>query len=321
MNKPVIVTKFPAFFPPVMGFRHDHYYGLRQGTNATTYWVDTTSGNDQWPGIDPEYPKATIGSTISVLRQTNDMGAQIYCTGAFTESPIVGVTAPYNVTLTGLSMPTWTSDDPAQPCLTTRKAGWTIQGFEFNCPALASGIRLEDDDNDISAYKTIIRDNRFDGLWGGLYGIDFVGAPHRVQIIDNWFIEMHQDDDSAYCIMVSDTASGPGSPYQCAIVGNRFSDSDNYVGGLGGIRGFNLTVVKDNIFEEGVLIIPATYLDLRGGSRGYNIVTGNYFGGTYAVANGYFAHPATPDSCWIGNITEATPATVADNGLTVRVPV
>jgi len=43
-------------------------------------------------------------------------------------------------------------------------------------------------------------------------------------------------------------------------------------------------------------------------------------GGWYTQAGDHYANAATPDTCWMGNMTEATPGTVGDNGLTVRVP-
>ncbi len=320
MAQPIVV-KFPAFFPPPIGFRDDHYYGLRSGTDATAYWVDSRIGNDSFPGVDPEYPKKTIQAMVTALRATADIGAQIYCAGAFTESVIVTEAAPAGVSLIGHRFPTWTSDTPAtNDCLTMRTPRWTIEGFEFNCPSGAAGILLENSagDDPYNSYKTVIRGNKFDGLFGGLYGIEFTGSPHRVEILDNWFIEMHQGDDSAFCIIVTDT-TGPGLPYQCRIERNRFSDSDNYIGRL--LESFNVSLFKDNVFEEGVLVIPALYLDLTSlGGLGHNIVTGNYFGGTYTIAGGYLAWVGTPDSCWMGNMTEATPATVGDNGMTIRVP-
>ena len=252
-------------------------------------------------------------------------GSIIYVSGDVAESivtPTVG-TMPTDIHLIGVGSrfrPTWSSGAAASPCLDLRTTGWTIDGFEFECPASSAGIILRDTipvASD-SAYKTTIQNCTFDGLWGGLYGIDFSGAPHRVCIYNNWFVEMHQAANDAACIFVSATPNA--SAYQCEIIGNRFMDSDNYVMGNAAGVGFNVSLFKDNVFEEGVLLIPALYLDLRGGTRGYNIVTGNFFGGAYTNVGGYFANPATPNSCWIGNTTDPTPGTVADNGLTVAVP-
>jgi hypothetical protein len=118
------------------------------------------------------------------------------------------------------------------------------------------------------------------------------------------------------------TDSSDSNPYQCNIVNNIFRNCENYVGSLNSDRAWNMSLFQSNIFVSGLagLIPPQLYLDLRGGSRGYNIVTGNFMGGVYTNAGGYYANVATPDQCWVGNIAEATPGTVADNGLTVRVP-
>jgi len=294
---------------------------------------DNNFASDAADGTDPENPLVTIQQAVTTLiaHQTalaqSLQGSVIVLGGmAYTETVTIPATAPNYCTIKGMGpsshRPTWASDAAANNCLTVQAEGWTIQGIEFNCPASAAGIRVEEHTvNGTNAYKTIIRDCVFDGLWSGLYGIEFYGAPHRVQILNNWFVEMNQGDDSAFCIMITDTAVGPGNPYQCAIIGNRFSDSDNYIGNLASIRGFNVSLFRDNIFETGVLLTPTIYLDLRGGSRGENIVTGNTFCGTYSIAGGYAAHAANP-GMWVGNIAEdvASPQ-VADNGLTIAVPV
>jgi len=306
--------------------------GLRWSPTALVLFVDPDNNDcgDDHDGTDPEHPLETIQQAITTLTahqtaQAVSLSGSVIVLGgmAYTESVTIPVTAPSYCSIVGAGpsshKPTWASGAAAEPCLTVQAEGWTIEGVEFNCPASAAGVELQDN-NVYSAYKTIIHDCVFDGLWSGLYGVNFVGAPHRVQILNNWFIEMNQGDDEAFCIFITDSASGPGNPYQCAIVGNRFSDSDNYIGNLGSIRGFNVSLFQGNVFEEGVLLTPTIYLDLRGGSRGYNIVTGNRFGGAYTNAGGYYAHAATPDSCWVGNVAEPTPATVADNGVTIAVP-
>jgi len=251
-------------------------------------------------------------------------GSIIYVSGDVAESivtPTVG-TMPTDIHLIGVGSrfrPTWSSGAAASPCLDLRTTGWTIDGFEFECPASSAGIIVREvPASSYSAYKTTIQNCTFDGLWSGRYGIEFSGAPHRVCIYNNWFIEMHQAANNAFCIYVTDSTHT--NPYQCEIIGNHFKDSDNYVGSLGSIRGFNVSYFIDNVFEEGVLLIPAIYLDLRGGSQGMNIVTKNFMGGAYTNVGGYWAHAATTASHWVGNIAEPTPATVADNGLTITVP-
>jgi hypothetical protein len=305
-----------------MGVRgSDVQRGLRWEPTGIVLYVDPDSNNDtdQADGTDPENPMTTIQAAVTRL-SVIVLGGM-----AYTETVTIPATAPNYCTILGGAntrfRPTWASGGAAENCLTIRAEGWTIDGIEFDCPSAAAGIRLEEvPASSYSAYKTRIQNCTFDGLWSGLYGIEFYGAPHRVQIYNNWFVEMNNVDPTlAWCIYVTD--SSHTNPYQCEIVGNRFMDSDNYVGSLGAIRGFNVSLFQNNVFEDGVLLTPTTFLDLRGGSRGYNIVTGNFFGGTYTNAGGYYANAATPNGCWVGNFADITPPQVADNGLTIAVPV
>lgn len=333
MSLPLV--RLNPFYPGQMGVDgSDVPRGLRWGSTGIVLFVDPdhNDAGDAHDGTNPEAPLETIQQAITTLtaHQTAQgvslSGSVIVLGGmAYTETVIIPAAAPNYCSIVGggpsSHRPTWASGAAAENCLTVQSEGWTISGVEFNCPASAAGIRVEEHTvNGTNAYKTIISECVFDGLWSGLYGVEFYGSPHRIQILNNWFIEMNQGNDDAFCIMITNTGVGPGNPYQCAIVGNRFSDSDNYIGNLDSVRGFNVSLFQGNVFEEGVLLTPDIYLDLRGGSRGYNIVTGNYFGGAYTNAGGYYAHAATPDSCWTGNVAEPTPATVADNGATIAVP-
>jgi len=331
--------RLQPWYPGQMGVPgSDVQRGLRWAPTGIVLYVDEnhpgTSGAAD--GTDPENPLNSIQTAITRLTNfATALGVSLEGSvivvadeATIAESVIIPATAPTNCTILGAGStahhPVWTAAGAAETALTVRQEGWTVEGFTFETGAAGTAIRLQNslDDDPYIAYKTTIRDCRFDGLYGGLYGIDFIGAPHRVVIEGCTFLE-YRSNDSAYAIMVSDTASGPGSPYQGAVINNRFHNCDNYVGGLDSIRGFNLTLFQGNYFAQShAALIPIVnfYLDLRGGSRGYNTVVGNSFGGVYTNVGGYWANPATPDACWVGNMAEATPATVADNGLTVRTP-
>jgi hypothetical protein len=301
------------------------------------FYVNNGHANaaDTNDGLDPDEPLATIQAIIDrtvaynagtgTRRPELQQHDVIYVADDVSEAVIVpGANVPTYVSIVGAGhgrhSPTWGSGAAASNCLTVRREGWRISGFTFECPSAAAGIQLQESvANTYDAYKTIIDNCVFDGLWSGLYGIELHGAPHRIGIYNNWFVEMNNANPAlAFCIYVTDSTDS--NPYQCEIIGNRFMDSDNYVGSLASARAFNVSLFKDNVFEDGVLLTPVIFLDLRGGSRGYNIVTGNYFGGAYTNAGGYYANAATPNFCWIGNVAEPTPATVADNGYTIAVP-
>jgi len=280
--------RLQPWYPGQMGVAgSDVQRGLRWEPTGIVLFVDPDSNNDSdaADGTDPENPLTTIQQAITTLtaHQTavgcSLSGSTIVLGGmAYTEAVTIPNTAPAYCTIVGAGdtrfRPTWASSAAASPCLTVQQEGWTIDGIEFDCPASSAGVRLEEvPASSISAYKTVIQNCTFDGLWSGLYGVEFYGAPHRVGIYNNWFVEMNNADPAlAWCIYVTD--SSHTNPYQCEITGNRFMDSDNYVGSLASARGFNASLFQGNVFEDGVLLTPATFLDLRGGSRGYNIVTG-----------------------------------------------
>ena len=310
--------------------------GMRWAPRALTMFVDPDSNDnsDAHDGTNPEAPMATIQGAITKLiahqaaQGTSLAGSTIVCAGAaYTESAIVPAPYPTGaatveyVRLLGASVnshqPTWAgAAGGTTPCLTIRAEGGVVDGCEFNCPDTSSGVRLEEVPGAgtlIAAYKTTIRNCVFDGIFSGQYGIEFWGAPHRVAVLNNWFLEM-----DSFCIYVTDTTHS--LPYQCAIVGNRFSDSQNYIGSLANMRGFQSSLIKDNVFEEGIVLVPTTYLDLRNAGGQGNVVTGNRFGGVYSQAGGYYSSAAAADALWVGNVAEATPGTVGDNGVTIRVP-
>ena len=331
MTLPLI--RLQPWYPGQLGvYGSDVPRGLRWEPTGIVMYVDNVSAdaNDAHDGTNPEAPMLTIQAAVTKLiaHQTAQgvslSGSVIVVAGTgYTENVVIPNTAPKYCTLMGggptAFKPTWAATTATAPCLDIRAEGWVIEGFEFDCPASAAGVRVVDTLPVAAdtAYKAVIRDCVFDGLWSGLYGIEFYGAPHRVHVLNNWFLELNAAG-AAYGIIVTDSTHS--NPYECAIVGNRFTENDNHVGSLGSIRAWNVSLFKGNIFEEGVINPTTLYLDLRGGTRGYNIVTGNWFGGAYTNAGGYYANAATPNSCWVGNFAEPTPATVGDNGLTVAVP-
>jgi hypothetical protein len=305
--------------------------GLRWSPAGIVLFVDENHPNTSGAadGTDPENPLNSIQTAITRLTafvtstSTSLEGSVIVVSNEATiaETVTIPATAPTNCTILGAGssahQPTWTAATAAGTALTVLQEGWTIEGFTFETGAAGTAMVLNGTGS-TGAYKTTVRNCRFDGLWGGLYGINFIGAPHRVRIENCEFLEYRRTDNTAYAILVTD--SSDSNPYECHIVNNVFWENENHVGSVASDRAWNMSVFAGNVFHDGVLITSTQLLDLRGGSRGFNIVTGNYFQGAYTNAGGYWANAATPDSCWVGNVTEASPGTVADNGLTVRVP-
>lgn len=308
--------------------------GLRWEPAGIVLFVDENHPNASATadGTDPENPLDSVQTAITRLASFATAmsisleGSVILVAGEATiaESVIIPQTAPAHCTIKGLGVsgidaPTWTAATAAGTALTVRQEGWTIEGFRFVAGAAGTSVRLEwVPGSGYVANRTLIRNNWFDGAWAGLYGINLVGAPYDVWIVNNEFREYRRADTTAHAIIVTD--SSEANPYMCVVRGNLFWENENHVGSLGDIRGFNLSVFQGNVFHEGVLIAATRMLDLRGGTRGKNVVVGNVFCGDYSNTGGYYANAANPGN-WVGNIAEdVAEAEVADNGFTIAVP-
>jgi hypothetical protein len=320
------------WYPGQMGVAgSDVQRGLRWAPTGIVLYVDENHPGAAavGDGTDPENPLTTIQAAINNLiafataMSISLEGSVIVVANEATiaETVTIPATAPTNCTILGAGstahQPTWTAAAAAGTALTVLQTGWTIEGINFEVGAAGTAILLNGTGS-TGAYQSTIRNCRFDGAWAGLYGINFVGAPHRVLIENCEFLEFRRADTTAFAIIVTDSADS--NPYECHIRNNVFWENENHVGSLAGLRGWNVSTFTGNIFHDGELIPSTIMLDLRGGSRGNNIVTGNLFNGDYSNAGGYYAHAADPGN-WFGNIAEdILEAEVGDNGWTIAVP-
>ena len=325
------------WYPGQMGVAgSDVQRGLRWESCGIVLFVDDEHPNATRPadGTDPENPLDSVQEAVDRLIQFATAmaisldGSVIVVANEATieETVIVPPTAPLNCTILGAGgsrhQPTWTAANADEIALDMRQQGWVIEGFTFEVGTDGTAIRLSEvPTSSYISYKTMIRNCQFDGLFGGLYGIDFWGAPHRVTVESCEFIEFH-NAAGAWAIGVSDTAHT--DPNQCRILNNMFWQNDNHVGGIDGLRSFNATEFRGNTFMAlGDVFNTTIKLDLRGGSVGLNIVHGNTFCGDYSQPGGYWdnAVPARAGT-WIGNFSDdLLEPEVADNGFTIGPPV
>ena len=326
--------RMQPWYPGQMGVNgSDVQRGLRLEPQGIVLYVDENHPNTSGAadGTDPESPLDSIATAVARLTSfatamgTSLEGSVIVVAGEATiaESVVINPTAPKNCMIlgagSGIDQPTWTAATAAGTALTIRQAGWTVEGFRFVTGAAGTAIRLEwVPGSGYVANRTVIKNNYLDGAWAGLYGINLVGAPYDTRIINNEFREYRRGDASAHAIITTDSSNA--NAYMCVIQGNLFWENENHVGSLGNNKGFNLSWFAGNMFHEGVLITATRMLDLRGGSQGKNIVTGNYFCGDYSNAGGYYANAANPGN-WVGNYAEdLLEAEVGDNGMTIAPP-
>lgn len=327
-------VRFQPAYPGQMGvYGSDVQRGFRWAPQGIVLYVDENhpGATATADGTDPENPLMTVQLavdrlvTFAAALGTSLEGSVIVIADEadITESVIINPTAPLNCTILGAGStahhPTWTAATASGTALTIRQEGWTIEGITFEAGSEGTSIQLvEVPGSSYIAYKTTIRNCRFDGLWGGLYGVDFSGAPHRVTIENCEFLEWRSAEGAAFAIMVTDSTHT--NPYECHIRNNVFWENENHIGSLGAIRGFNVSTFIGNMFHIGELIVATLMLDLRGGSRGNNFVVGNYFQGDYSNVGGYYAHAGDP-GMWVGNYAEdVAEAEVGDNGITIAPP-
>jgi len=321
------------WYPGQMGVADsDVQRGLRWEPQGIVLYVDENHPgcSAAADGTDPEHPLTTIQGAITNLTNfatamsTSLEGSVIVVAAESTpaESVIIPATAPKNCTLLGagdgINAPAWTAATAAGTALTIRQQGWTIEGFLFRGGALGTSINLEwVPGSSYVGYRTVIRNNHFDGLWQGLYAINLEGAPYDVIIQNNWFREWRSGSSTGYAVFCTDSSTA--EPYMCQVVGNIFQENDNHVGG-GGTRSFNASVIKDNVFMSGKLISATIMLDLRSNHGGNNVVAGNVFEGDYSNTGGYYDSTDSV-SCWVGNYAQdVAEAEVGDNGLTIAPP-
>ena len=331
------LTRFQTLWPGQMGVAgSDVPLGIRTAPGAITMYVsDVHPGRIAvGDGTDPMHPLSTMGVAITTLiahatAQSQSLDGSVIVVdpaASLVESVVVPPTAPKGCTIMGASNgsygPTWTPATAAGVALTLRQENWRVTGFQFHYTGNGTGIQLDwVPGSSYNASGAIIDKCHFSGWWAGLYGIALSGAPYNVFIADNEFNELRSAGAAGTAFGICTIDSSEANAYECRVLNNIFWENENHIGCVGDDRGFNMSLFQGNVFHDGVLIAANRKLDLRGGTRGRNVVVSNVFCGTYSNAGGYWPNAGNPDM-WVGNIAEdiASPQ-VADNGFTVAVPV
>jgi len=309
--------------------------GLRWSPTSLVLYVDENHPGAiaVGDGTDPEHPLTTIQTAVNNLiafqtSTSSSLVGSVIVVGAgatIAEDVVVPATAPEGVTLLGSTnggyFPTWSPAASAGTCLTLRQQDWRVTGFEFNFTGNSTAIQLDwVPGSSYNASGAVIDSNHFSGWWSGLYGIAFNGAPYNVLIANNEFNEIRSAGGAGTAFAICTIDSSEANAYQCRVLNNWFTENENHIGSIAADRSFNCSLFQGNVFYEGELIPATLMLDLRGGSRGNNIVVGNYFCGDYSNPGGYYANAGSPDN-WVGNFAEdVAEGEVSDSGITVLPP-
>lgn len=196
---------------------------------------------------------------------------------------------------------TWKA--PASPAATTpliavRNQGWKFVNILFNAPTDAAAVKLVRDavadPNEQDASHAQFLGCRF---VGGSIGIQDAGGHYNVLVDDCEFFNI--TDGTGYAINCSSTAVA--APLNWHIRNSRFRANDNHI-----VAAASGWYVYDNIF--GPVTGTVYKIDFTGGVA-TNIVTDNFFSGTYSIAGGYKGAGAGDE--WYGNWASTSP-TVSD---------
>ena len=321
------MTRMAPWYPGQIGVSgSDVERGLRVASRGITMYVDPGHNNATavGDGTNPEQPLSTLAAAINNLVAWYALGldvaySTIVVSGSLDESISITdyTTHPGYCTIVGVGpsifSPVWEPADDDTPCLVLGAVGWRVTGFRFYAPANTAAVVLPCTQAPYGAnaigIRSVIDNCYLDGsVNGGGTGIDLHGAPYNAQIIDNVFGFL----DSG----ITSTNTGYADAYRAYIAGNWFHESTEGID-----ASLNVSAVVNNIFNVDGVTAMTSVIDLRAGTRGENLVCGNYFGDAdYSQAGGFYANAGNPGG-WAGNVSQDTAeAEVGDNGWTIAVP-
>lgn len=292
--------------------------GLDPGMPGTTLHVDGSTGSDGNDGLGWNTALATIQAALD-LCTSRGKWTILVASGAYQETleTPLNATAPF-CQLIGMEArgvgsgcylyPAAASND----ILTINARGWRISGFEFESGATGAGIRFTRD--------TAGTPDRADYTWidhchfsAGQYGIHSTGSPYNIMIED---CEFHLLTTAAIFTGGGDTSFANGRHW--TIRRNEFRENTAHIK-MGASWGLNQSMIYNNIMQgTGGTYSAASdsLIDIRGGTIGCNVVSGNILGisqANYDSTTGPCRH-GTSDF-WVGNIvTEGIMDELPDGG-------
>lgn len=302
----------------------------RVGTAGSKYFVDSVNGSDARDGTSWDQSFATIQAAVDVV---NDYG-WIFITGRFDESVVTPTwnagAGAENVKIVGMdggpgdypNTPEWRSGGSGEDCLVIRSVGWSVERVKFRVPVNAAAIKNLHRHTDADVYDAsspnfapnmAISNCWFYGGATGKYGIELWGVAYYLSIVGNYFTLIHEAGNTARAI--KSAGSSFAAAREIHILYNHFAECDGYIDFS--THGINAGWIHGNTLQVQNAYNSDPKIDL-GGAFGENLVSGNYLGGSYTIADGYVDGAAGDD--WAGNFSMHVGATgVGDNGITIAV--
>lgn len=242
-------------------------------------------------------------------------GDTVMLAGALTEDVTTMddyATGPSDITIRGAHSgprrPLWLGAGAA-PIIQLNNDGWTFDNIRFNLHNSYAGILLRMDEQAGGAYATTIKNCEFQGSGATKNAID-IGMGPRTKILNCYFHEIGGTAGTA----IGQTGGVPWAVPTIRVEGCWFVECIRQIY----VDGVNDSLFFNNYFQaRGHQYNTEYHLHMHDpGTSGYNIITGNYFGGTYSIAGGYRFE--ANDSC-IGNRTDDIAA--CPSGITLGLPV
>jgi hypothetical protein len=241
---------------------------------GNNYFVDATNGSNANTGKAPDKAWLTLTYAFTRLTALDDAEATVFVApGNYTgnySTPLNG-DAPrvslIGVQATDVGYGPWGSGTAGSPFINVRARGWRISGFEFDGVSDDASVQMTSSGTSNANYTQI--DNCL--FTGGKYGVDWVGSPTYVKVINCQFEDILT---SAFTC----TNSASDTPQRSDIIGNRFSENAAHIhmGSGGAARGFKASRIQGNSFQlDGIARNATVLLDNRGGAS--TAIIGNYF--------------------------------------------
>ncbi len=309
------------------------------GTNdvmafGKVYFV-AKGGSDDNNGLDINRPFLTVQKALNTV---GDFGTIFVMPGSYDEQLATGQnpgsmgSVPTStdgqgryVSLVGVRPTLIPFDNPqlynvsgSTATIRMRAAGWRVSGFRIVgdtgsplCMTLEFDQAGATADTDW-APGTTVDHCVFYGAVDNCSGIDFQNAPPDIRVLNNIF-ELFETGFACIRSSVSSVAQAN----RCSILGNQFIDNVNAIDM--NPRGFNASIIMDNVINDGHVNTLITGLDNTGGNDCE--VHRNYLSGDYTTDLGRYVAGSGDD--WSGNYTMDTGAastSVDGSGLTVKIP-
>lgn len=244
---------------------------------GTHYFVNpnTSFGSDSNAGTDKDAPFLSLTKAFATVGHYD----VIHCApGNYTGN----YTTPNNATASFVTLIADTTHEnglaawmgattASSPIIDLKARGWTIIGFEFDCPTGAGAINLNKSDDgttDRPDYLTVAHCI----FTTGKYGIVVDGGGTYAHIHDNRFDFL--TTTGGFAIFVDNTSHQ--IPAQWLVEDNIFAENLNHIGPGNATYGWNDSTFRRNVFQSDSTNDATTICDMRASGGVGNMFLDNY---------------------------------------------